>query len=62
MKIDNHDFNEEHYKGWSEADFIKDQFSSVPDSYGTDENKTAFLKEAFKQINPEPAKKVKTDK
>ena len=58
MKIDNFDFNEKHYAGWKEADFIKDQLASVPDSYGSEENKIAFLKEAFIKINPVLVKKV----
>ena len=62
MKVDNHDFNHDHYKGWTEENFIKDQFASIPDSYGSDENKVAFLKEAHKQINPIPVKAVKADK
>ena len=59
MKVDNHDFNHDHYKGWTEEDFIKDQFASVPDSYGSEANKIAFLKEAYKQINPAPVKVAK---
>ena len=54
MKIDNFDFNEKHYAGWKEDDFVKDQLASVPDSYGSEENKIAFLKEAFIKINPAP--------
>jgi 2,4-dienoyl-CoA reductase-like NADH-dependent reductase (Old Yellow Enzyme family) len=52
MKIDNVDFNQEHYAGWTESDFIADQINSIPDSYGSEENKISFLKEVFKQINP----------
>jgi len=59
MKIDNHYFNETHYKGWKEEDFIKDQLQSVQDSYGSKENKIAFLKEAFKKINPVTEKAAK---
>ena len=61
MKVDNHDFNQDHYKGWTEENFIKDQLASIPDSYGGEENKINFLKEAFKQINP-TVKPVKIDK
>lgn len=50
IKIDNSSYNATHFSGWSEADFIKHELSSVPDSYGTKEKKIDFLKEAFAAI------------
>ena len=50
IKIDNVEFNAAHYAGISEAAFIKDQLASVQDSYGTDEQKIAFLKIAHAKI------------
>ena len=61
MKLDNHYFNEKHYAGWSEEDFIKDQLPSIQDTYGSEENKIAFLKEVHKKINPEAAKPAKKE-
>lgn len=52
VQVDFSGFNAEHYKGWSEADFVKDQLASVPDSYGDDKGKTAFLKSVYQKINP----------
>lgn len=60
MKIDNVDFNEKHYAGWKEEDFVKDQLASVPDSYGSESNKVTFLKKAFAKIN-EVSKPAKAD-
>lgn len=59
VQVDNHSFNADYYEGWKEADFIKDQFAAVPDSYGSDEQKKEFLKQAFAKINPEAATKEK---
>ena len=50
MKIDNMDFNEQHFAAMTEDDFIKDQLASVQDFYGDDEGKKAFLKEAYAKI------------
>ena len=50
IKIDNVEFNAAHYAGISEADFIKDQLPSVQDSYGSNEQKIAFLKVAHAKI------------
>ena len=50
IKVDNVEFNAAHYAGISEADFIKDQLKSVQDSYGSDEQKIAFLKIAHAKI------------
>lgn len=50
VKVDNHAFNADHFADWSEADFIKHEFDSVPDSYGSKENKVAFLKNAHAAI------------
>lgn len=61
MKIDNMDFDEKHYAGWKEEDFIADQLASVQDIYGSDDNKKAFLKLAFARIKPN-AKSVEKPK
>ena len=52
MKIDNSYFNEKHFAKFSEEDFIKHELNSVPDHYGSKENKIAFLKQAFAKIKP----------
>lgn len=52
IKVDNMSFNAKHYENSTEAQFIQDQINSVPDSYGSKENKIAFLKEAFSKIVP----------
>ena len=62
IKIDNVDFNATHFAGMSEAEFIKNQLASVQDSYGTDEQKTAFLRSAYAQINPVKEASVSTEK
>ena len=50
IRIDNVEFNATHYAGISEAAFIKEQLPSVQDSYGSVEQKTAFLKIAHAKI------------
>ena len=62
IKIDNHSFDADHYSKYSEADFIKELIVTVPDKYGTKENKTDFLKICYKAIKatqPAPAATVK---
>ncbi len=55
IKVDSVSFNAAHYKGWKEADFIKDQLASVPDRYGNEAAKTEFLKKVYAIINPAKA-------
>lgn len=55
VQVDTIGFNTDHYKGWKEADFIKDQLASVPDRYGSKEQKTEFLKKVYAVINPAKA-------
>lgn len=62
VKVDNFAFNTKHYAGWSEADFIKDQLASVPDKYGTEEQKKSFLKTAFSKIQPKSEEKPEAKK
>ena len=50
MKIDNSDFNENHFANFSEAEFIKHELASVPDKYGSENNKIDFLKNAYAVI------------
>lgn len=50
IKIDFSGFNAEHCAKQTEEQFIKEQFDSVPDSYGSDDKKKAFLKEAYAKI------------
>lgn len=57
VKVDNMSFNAKHYQNSTEDQFIKDQINSVPDSYGSKENKIAFLKEAYAKIAPKTEKK-----
>lgn len=52
MQVDTIGFNAKHYKGWKEADFIKDQLASVPDSYGNEYSKKEYLKKVYALINP----------
>ena len=52
IKVDNTSFNATHFENFSEADFIKHELNSVPDSYGSKESKIAFLKQAFAKIKP----------
>ena len=61
IQVDNTGFNADHYKGWKESDFIKDQLASVPDSYGSKEAKTDFLKKVYSLLNP-PKADVKAGK
>ena len=53
ITVDGSTFNAEHFEGWSEADFIKDQLPSVPVNYG--DGKIDFLKKVFELINPAEA-------
>lgn len=57
IKVDNTSFNATHFENFSETDFIKHELNSVPDSYGSKENKIAFLKEAFAKISPKKEEK-----
>jgi len=50
MKIDNSYFNEKHFAKFSEDDFIKHELGSVPDNYGSKEQKIEFLKLAYAKI------------
>lgn len=50
IKIDKSSFNATHFAGESEDNFILHEFASVPDSYGSDEKKIEFLKEAYSLI------------
>jgi len=50
VKVNGVSFNASFYADWKEADFIKDQFGSLPSNIGSDANKNALLKEAFAQI------------
>lgn len=52
IKIDKSSFNATHFENFSEEDFIKHEIASVPDSYGSKENKIAFLKQAYAKIKP----------
>lgn len=56
VKIDNTSFNATHFADFTEKDFIDHEMASVPDSYGSDENKTAFLKEAYALIKKATSK------
>ena len=56
VKVDNTSFNASYYENSTEEQFIKDQLSSVPASYGSKENKVAFLKSAFAKIRKEDKK------
>lgn len=62
VKIDNSSFNATHFAGWKEADFIKHELKSVPDNYGSDDNKVAFLKSAFEKIQEAVSVPEKTSK
>ncbi len=35
------------------AEFTKAEFAGVPDSYGSDEQKKEFLKQAWAKLNPD---------
>lgn len=52
VKVDNTSFNATHFENFSEDDFVKHELPSVPDSYGSKENKIAFLKQAYAKIAP----------
>lgn len=52
VKVDNTSFNATHFENFSEADFIKHELNSVPDSYGSKEKKVEFLKQAYAKIKP----------
>jgi len=58
VKIDKSAFNATHFQNFTEDQFIKHELASVPDSYGSEKNKIAFLKQAFEKIKPQekPAK------
>ena len=56
VKIDKSCFNADHFASFSEEDFIKHELNSVPDSYGSKENKIAFLKQAYALIKPAKGK------
>ena len=62
IQVDNTGFNATHYKGWKEIDFIKDQLASVPDNYGSKEQKTEYLKKVYLLINPAKADVKAADK
>lgn len=60
VKIDKTSFNATHFASFTEAEFIKHELASVPDSYGNEAKKKEFLKEAYAQIQktkPAEAKK-----
>lgn len=56
VKIDKTCFNATHFENFSEEDFIKHELGSVPDSYGSKENKITFLKQAYEKIKPKTEK------
>ncbi len=53
VQVDNHSFNADHYEGVSLVEFIKAELAGVPDSYGAEEQKKEFLKQAWAKLNPD---------
>ena len=62
VKIDKTYFNATHFANFSEEDFVKHEIGSVPDSYGSKENKIAFLKQAYAKIKPNATPEIKAVK
>lgn len=59
VKVDKSSFNAAHFENFTEAEFIKHELPSVPDSYGSNENKIAFLKQVYEKISPKQEKPKK---
>ena len=62
IQVDNHSFNADHYEGVSLSEFTKAEMAGVPDSYGSDDQKKEFLKQAWGKMNPDAKEDEKKPK